>query len=143
MNTSLIVENWALWAAGLPVAIVVFAIMIVLYRKSPRGQLSRARRNYRAAEKTLTNACRSTRAAARRLEKLEGRAEKVRPRTLQEAREALEDSRALEKIADDKAQVMMNHLRRVIFEEYPPAKHEQMRAKYLPQDVADGRPFSF
>ncbi len=143
MNTSLILENWALWAAVLPAAIVLLAVIVTLYRRSARGQLSRAHRNYRAAEKMLANARKSAQAAGRRLEKLESRAEKVRPRTLQEAREALKDGRALEKIADDKAQVMMNHLRRVIFEEFPPARHERMRAKYLPQDVADGRPFSF
>lgn len=143
MNTSLILENWALWAAVPPAAIVVLAVIITLYRRSARGQLARAHRNYRAAEKMLANARKSAQAAARRLEKLESRAEKVRPRTLEEARDAREDGRALEKIADDKVQVMMNHLRRVIFEEFPPARHEQMRAKYLPQDVADGRPFSF
>ena len=93
--------------------------------------------------KALSSARKSLTSAVDRLEKLERRKEKVRPRVLQEAREAVEDARALEKIMDDRSQVTMNHLRRVIFEEFPPASHERMRAKYLPQDVEDGRPFSF
>ena len=52
-------------------------------------------------------------------------------------------TRSLAKIADDKAQVQANHVRRVIFEEFPPSRHEKLRARYLPQDVADKRPFSF
>ena len=62
---------------------------------------------------------------------------------MSEAKEALQDALALEKIADDKAQVTANQVRRVIFEEFPPTRHEKLRRKYLPEDVRDNRPFSF
>jgi len=143
METDAILENWALWAAIVPATIVLFAVGIILYRRSASGQLARACRNYRAAEKALSATRKSLSAAKRRLAKLEKRNDRVKPRVLQEAREAVQDYEALEKIADDRSQVMMNHLRRVIFEEYPPATHDKMRRKYLPQDVEDGRPFSF
>lgn len=143
MEIDLILENWALWASLVPGTLVVYAVAVALYRRSGSGQLSRACRNHRAAQKTLARARESVTAAAAKVGKLQSRADKVRPRELQEAKDALEDCRALEKIADDKSQVMRNHLRRVIFEEFPPARHEKMRARYLPQDVEDGRPFTF
>jgi len=39
--------------------------------------------------------------------------------------------------------VTANKLRKTIFEEFPPARHEALRQRYLPGDAADGRPFSF
>ena len=71
------------------------------------------------------------------------KADKVKPRVLQEARNALDDARALQRIMNDRAQVTRNLVRRAIFEEFPPSRHEKLRARYLPEDVESGRPFSF
>ena len=143
MDTNPLLANWALLAAIVPVSIVVVAIVLSSFLRSARGQLSRVNRQHQVAEQAWQAARRDTERAVRKLEKLEAKAETVKPRELQEARDKVADCQSLEKILDDKAQVTMNHLRRVIFEEFPPTRHEEMRAKYLPQDVEDGRPFSF
>ena len=143
MDTNPLLANWALLAAIVPVSIVVVAIVLSSFLRSAKGQLTRAIREHQAAALELRDAGRATEQASQKLAKLESRADKVKPRELQEARDKVADCQALEKILDDKTQVTMNHLRRVIFEEFPPTRHEEMRAKYLPQDVEDGRPFSF
>jgi hypothetical protein len=61
---------------------------------------------------------------------------------LQEASEAVEDARALAKIAHDQLLVAENLLRNVIIEEFPPRRHESMRRRYLRSDEERGRPFS-
>ena len=50
---------------------------------------------------------------------------------------------ALAKIADDQQLIAMNHVRRIIHDEFPPKQHDKMRARYLPDDIKDKRPFSF
>ena len=67
----------------------------------------------------------------------------MKPRIIEEAKGRLADKELLAKRADDRAQVTANQLRKVIYEEFPPTRHETLRARYLPGDVADGRPFSF
>jgi hypothetical protein len=78
-----------------------------------------------------------------RLDSLQQAREKVRPSYLQEAKEALQDARALQKIADDRLLVAENHVRRIILEEFPPIKQHKLRLRYLPADARDPRPFSF
>ena len=65
------------------------------------------------------------------------------PMLVQEARDALQDARALQKIADDRLLVAENQVRRIIVEEFPPIKQLRLRRRYLPADVRDPRPFSF
>jgi hypothetical protein len=62
---------------------------------------------------------------------------------LQEAKDAVDDANALQKILNDKVMVTENHVRRVIHDEFPPTEHDRLRRKYLPQDIKDERPFSF
>jgi preprotein translocase subunit SecF len=143
MNTAEFMQNWALWVAGVPVAIVLVSVAWLLYRRSSRGQLNRAIKNHAGSMKELDAANASVGKLEKRVERLGGKTEKVKPRVLQEAKDALDDARALAKILADKSQVSAQQLRRVIFEEYPPAVHEKLRAKYLPQDIADDRPFTF
>lgn len=135
--------NWAAWLAVPPVILVAIFLTRALYHRSARGQLSRALKAQQRSGKSLLLAQKEVVKTTSRLEKLSAQSDKVKPRVLEETRGALEDCRALEKILDDKYQVTTNHLRRVIFEEFPPAQHERLREKYLPQDVEDGRPFSF
>lgn len=143
MNADAFSENWALWFAVVPGLIALVLILHYLAGRTARGRLRQVVKAHRRASRELAKTRRLCHQAEARLKKLSARAEKVKPRVLQEAREALQDARSLAKIADDKEQVQANHVRRVIFEEFPPTRHDKLRAKYLPQDIADKRPFSF
>ena len=136
-------QHWALLIAILPASIVIASLATVLRRQSAGGQLSRANRAHAFAMTEHRRASRAVVSATSRLEKLSAKGSRVKPRAMTEAKEALQDALALEKIADDKAQVTANQVRRVIFEEFPPTRHEKLRRKYLPDDVRDNRPFSF
>lgn len=143
MNISAATEHWALWAAVVPSAIVLVVLVWTLYRRSSRGQLRKAKHNYHQAMKALDAGANSISRLQKKVDHLAARKDKVKPRVLQDARDALDDAQALHKILDDKMQVCAQQLRRVIFEEFPPAKHDSLRARYLPQDVVDKRPFNF
>jgi putative cell wall-binding protein len=88
-------------------------------------------------------ALKSVEKAERIVRRLHDNADRAKPRHLQEAKDALQDARALAKIAHDKIMVAENHVRRVILEEFPPIKHETMREKYLPNAARDQKPFTF
>jgi len=143
MHTDWLRSHWALIAAAVPAIIVVCAVLNALYRKSAGGQLHRALAAHREAQAAAKRAGRRIRRLEHRLQRLTKRSRTVRPRVLRETEEALADQRSLAKILDEKQQVTANHVRRVIFDEYPPERHEKLRARYLPEDVADGRPFGF
>lgn len=143
MNADSLGENWALWLAVVPGLIVAVSVLRYLAGRTARGRLRKVLKEHRRATRDLAAARRLSEQAEARLRKLSARAEKVKPRVLEEAKEALDDARSLTKIAGDKVLVQANHVRRVIFEEFPPSKHDKLRAKYLPQDIADERPFSF
>lgn len=136
-------QNWALYAAVVPAAIVLSAIIGAIWRKSTHGELHQKIAVYRSDRKRFERARKVHNRAADRLRKMQSRADHVKPRLLQEAKESVADAAALVRIADDKMQVSANILRKFIFEEYPPRRHERMRARLLPGDVADDRPFSF
>ena len=57
-------------------------------------------------------------------------------------REAVEDARALAKIAHDQLLVAENMLRKVIVEEFPPRRHEPLRRRYLRSDEERSRPYA-
>jgi len=114
-----------------------------LLKMTSRSKLSRVFADVKAARKELRKSVRAAKKAGKKFEKLLARADRVKPRVLQEAKESVEDGRALAKILNDKVIVAETHVRRIIYDEFPPEKHERMRAKYLPQDVIDNRPFSF
>ena len=143
MNTTAFTEHWALWVAAIPGFVVVLSVVYLLLRQSSKGRLWRVVKAEKVAQRDLNNACNMTRKSEARVSELLKKAAAVKPRVLQEAKEALEDARTLQKIADDKAQVATNHVRRVIFDEFPPARHDQLRSRYLQGDVKDNRPFSF
>jgi len=143
MNIDALTDNWALWAATIPALLAAVSLVFILARRSSAGKLRHVLKAHRLAVGELAEARKSAGKAEALVRKLSGRAEKVRPRILEEAKEALADARALLKIADDKEQVAVNHVRRVIYEEFPPTRHEKLRQKHLPQDIRDNRPFSF
>jgi hypothetical protein len=120
--------------------------MLVLQRvvaASAGGQLRQTRKRLAAERRNLRRASLVVARAEARLRRLEGRADEVKPRLVQGSREALEDAKALAKIAHGKLLVAENHVRRVILEEFPPSEHQRLRAKYLPEAPPDKRPFSF
>ena len=99
-------------------------------------------RELRGCEQAMARARRAAEKAARRLARLRAKAASVKPRRVQEAEGALEDARALQKIAEDKVLIARNHVRKLIVEEYPPTRHEALRRRLLPADEPEGTPFT-
>ena len=143
MTVDFLRHNWALVVAAALLLIIGVTTLVVLYRRSAAGQLSRTAKRAQQAHNNLAKAQKAVAAAEKRVSRLQKKAASVKPRVLQEAKEALQDAQALQKIAGDQILVANNHLRRVIYEEYPPARHEALRRKYLPDDKPDTKPFSF
>ena len=143
MDLGVLIANWGLVAAASLASVVLIIVLYAVLRNTSRGRLRAAVRQLRAAEREKTRVTQRLAACEQRAQKLEQRAERVKPRSLTEARGALDDARALSRIVDDKWMVAANHVRQIIFEEYPPHRHARLRARYLPDDAPDGRPFSF
>lgn len=143
MDAAWIKANWAL-AIAVVIGIVIACLAAAhAYRGSARGQLRQVRKVLAAERRKQRRAGARVLEAQQRKARLEQRAERVRPRALREAVEALADAKALEKIAADRVAIAENHVRRVIFEEFPPARHERLAARYLPERPAADKPFTF
>lgn len=136
-------SNWALLAAGAIGLIIVIIVLSRLTRRSAWGQLRDALRDLSKARREEAHAVRAVAKAERLANRLHGKAERVKPRQVQEANEALEDARSLAKIANDRVLIAENHVRRVIHEEYPPLKQQRLKKKYLPNQEPDKKPSSF
>ena len=136
-------EYWALAAASVIGTGVLLFVSARLYRRTARGLLSLRLRELRRARRRAAKAGRAAARASRKLARLRARADAVKPGRLDEAAGALADAEALRKIDDDRVLVAQNHLRKVIVEEYPPVRHEALRARYLPDLRDDDKPFSF
>ncbi len=136
-------SNWANWLALALLLMVALMITPELLRSTSRSKLSRVFAGVKEARKDLRKSTRAAQKVEKKYRKLLARSGRVKPRKLQEANEAVEDGRALVKILNDKVIVAETHVRRIIYDEFPPEKHEQLREKYLPQDIIDERPFSF
>lgn len=143
MDAAWIKANWALAIAAIIGIVLALAVAAHAYRRSAHGQLRETRKALAAERRKCRKVEARILGAERRKARLERRAERVRPRDLREADEALADARALAKIAADRLAIAENHVRRVIFEEFPPARHERLRRKYLPDRPAVDRPFTF
>lgn len=143
MNSETLQSNWAIWLALAMLLVALVRITPQLLKRTSGSKLKRVLANMKEARKELRKSLRIAAKAERKLQKLLARAKRVKPRILQEAKEAAEDGIALAKILNDKVLVAEAHVRRVIYDEFPPTEHERMREMYLPQDVKDGRPFSF
>lgn len=143
MNAEALQTHWALLAASVTgCALLIFAV-VLLVRNSARGQLRRRQKALRQERGRLRKAEAVVEKAERQKSRLMSHAERVKPRVLQESAEAVEDARALAKIAADRVLVAENHLRRVILEEFPPTQHEKLRSRYLPGGPERKRPFTF
>ena len=143
MDANFIARNWALIAAAGVLLPVAFLIVVQLIGSSATGQLRNTRAELADEKRKLAKAMSATRKAEARVDKMLQQADKVKPRLLQEAKETLQDARALAKIATDRVLIAGNHVRRVIHEEFPPVKHARLRKKCLPEPAPEHRPFSF
>jgi Tfp pilus assembly protein PilX len=141
------VDGWQeYWALLLGVVVAVCIALVALahwFKGTARSRLRRSRKELLAKRSAFSKAESVVAAAERKARKLHERAERTKPRHLHEADEALADARALARIAHDQVLIAENHLRRIIVEEYPPARQAQLRVKYGVQEVPDKRPFTF
>jgi len=137
-------SNWGLAVAAVLFIPVFIAAARGLYGRTANAQLRARLGTLRHARAEYNKAVRREDRLKDRVSTLERRADVVIPRVLQDTHEKLEDASALKKIAHDQLLVAANHVRRVILEEYPPAKQARLRARYLPEDDAvEKRPFTF
>jgi hypothetical protein len=143
MNTEQLQHHWALILASAAALLLLIVFVHHLIRRSASAQLRRMRKALDEECAKLSKAGAAVEKAERRKARLMERADRVKPRLLTESAEALQDARALAKIARDRVLVAENQLRRVIFEEFPPAEHEKLRSRYLPTAPMDKKPFTF
>ncbi len=143
MDWDVLKSNWALVVAAIIGSIIIVLIVIQLIKRSAGGQLRQTLKTLTRARLHEAKARKSVEKAERITRRLHENADRAKPRHLQEAKDALQDARALAKIANDKILIAENHVRRVILEEFPPIKHDAMREKYLPNEARDQKPFTF
>ncbi len=143
MDWNILKSNWALAVAAIIGFFIVLIVVAQLIRRSAWGQLRQTLQSLAKARQNEASALKSVERAEGIARRLDENADRAKPRHLQEAKDALQDARALAKIANDKILVAENHVRRVIHEEYPPVKQEALRQKYLPEPSRDKNPFSF
>ena len=143
MNIESLQSDWAVWLALASLVIAIALMLPILLMRTSRSKLNKVLSDLKETQKELRKTARVAEKAEKRLQKMLANIERVKPRELQGAKDAVDDSNALTRILSDKMMVAQNHVRRVIHDEFPPAKHDRMRAKYLPQDVKEERPFQF
>ena len=143
MDASGLQSYWALIAAAAIALVVLGFAGAYLLGRSARGQLRRARKELARERERQRKAAAVLQKAERQRMRLVQQAERVKPRLVREAGEAVEDAKALAKIAGDRVMVAENHLRRVILEEFAPARHDELRNRYLPDTRSDKKPFTF
>ncbi len=143
MSTELLRDNWALAAAAAVVLVIVLLILLRALSASGTAQLRKARKLLAVQRARLRKAEAAVARAGDRVRALKARAEKVKPRVLQEAVGKAADAEALARIARDNLLIAEQRMRQVIHEEFAPAKQARLRAKYLPESPPDKRPFSF
>lgn len=136
-------EDWALVLALIVLLAIALLAVAQAVRSSSRGQLRQALKVLKQKRKALRRALANTAAAQEEVERLERRAERVKPRHLEEARERVADTRALAKIAHDQVLIAENHVRRIIVQEFAPSKQARLRARYRVVEQPDKRPFTF
>ncbi len=143
MSLNSLQQHWALVIAGVVGAAVLLFAAWRAWRDSPRGRLRMARRRLRDKDLEARRQHKQLERLSTNLDRLQRKADSVKPIRLQEATEAAQDARALLKIAEDQVLIAENHVRKIIVEEFPPQHHERLRSRYLPGERNDGKPFTF
>lgn len=142
MTPALLQQHWALLSAGIVGGAALAFAAWRAWLDSPRGRLAAARRRLGNARAEARRGQKRLQQLSAKLTALEKKADSVRPRRLEDTAGAVQDAAALLKIAGDQVLIAENHVRKIIFEEFPPKHHERMRSRYLPRDGQDGRQFS-
>lgn len=142
MTIDYLARNWALVIASVLATAILLFVLFRVFQDSTRGRLRATVKQLRQREHAARTARKAVDKAVAKLDRLREKAAAVKPRHVQEASAALEDARALQKIADDQVLIARNHLRKLILEEYPPKRHQVMRDRYLGQETPDTKPFT-
>ena len=142
MDWNILESNWALALAAVIGFFAVTAVVSHLIRQSTWGQLRQTLQTLSKAKRYEANALKSVDKAERIASRLHENVDREKPRHVQEANDALQDARALAKIANDKILIAENNVRKVILDEYPPLRQEALRRKYLPDAARDKKPFT-
>ncbi len=142
MDWNLFISNWALVVAGGIGVVLALVIIGQLTTRTGWGQLRQNLHLLAKARKNEAKAMKAVEKAESIAKRLDENAEQTKPRLLQEAKDVLQDARALAKIANDKLMVAENHVRLIILDEYPPDQQEALRKKYLPDPARDKKPLS-
>lgn len=143
MDIAWLRDNWALVIAAVLMGTLVSVALFARVASGSRAQLRRARRVLAAKRRVMRRAGTTLEKAEQALGRLQQRAEKIKPRRIDEARAAVADARALAGIAHDQLLIAENQLRRIIVEEFPPARQAQLRARYQVGDAPGKKPFTF
>ena len=143
MSEAWIRGHWALLGAGAAILAVLVVLLVTAYRGSRRGRLAGLVRQRKKERRALAAAVTAEKRAKGRVERLEKKAQRVAPRTLDEARGALSDARRLVEVRAGALQVAENHLRKIILEEFPPGRHDGLRRRYGVSEQPGNRPFTF
>lgn len=131
MNLELVQQYWALLAASVIGIVLVLTLMARTWRDSARGRLRGAFRTLQEQRREVARLERALEKAQHKLARLESRADAVPPRTIEEARGAVSDGEAMLKIRGDQVLVAQTRVRTIIYEEFPPRRHDALRHRYL------------
>ena len=143
MTVEFITRNWSLVGAALLFTGIALFVAFRVYTDSAKGQLGARIRALRTRYREADSAEKAVTRAERRLARLSAKSASVKPRHVEEARETLDDARALLKIAADQVLIAENHVRKVIVEEFPPRRQEALRSRYLRSEQGQEKPFTF
>ncbi len=131
MNLELVQQHWALLAGSVIGIVVVLTLMARIWQDSARGRLRGAFRTLQEQRREVARLERALAKAQQKLARLESRADAVPPRTIEEARGAVSDGEAMLKIRGDQVLVAQTRVRTIIYEEFPPRRHDALRHRYL------------
>lgn len=131
MNLEFLTRHWALALAGVLAAVITLFLVFRAWSDSAGGQLRAMHNALLRRRQELSRQQKRADNAEKKLSKLRARADSVKPRHLQEAAEALEDTTALARIANDQVMIAETRLRELILEEFPQNQHVALRARYF------------
>lgn len=131
MTTDFIVRNWALVGASILGCGILFFVVTQMYRDSAQGRLVTEATELRKLRREAENAASRLVAAEARLATLQRDAATVKPRTLSEAEEAVQDARSMRKITEDQVLRAKKRVGEVIVAEFSPNRQDVLRTKYL------------
>ena len=131
MDLELVRQHWALLAGSVIGVAVALMVIHRAWQDSTRGRLRAAVGQLQLRRQEVARQERLLRKSERVLARLESKADSVAPRSIEEAREAVTDGKAMLKILGDQVLVAQTQVRTIIVEDFPPRRHEAMRHQYL------------